>query len=423
MGRDVVIVSVISHWAACDLCHSDGMCDHPGMNDDAQRPDMPGPDPAADRVQPLHEAAVWVEANPQQLEFGPLFWTSRDAVVVGDVADGRIVLWNLAAEHTFGYTATEAIGMPLEMLFWESVREEHSAIRAAYVAADIETWNGPGTLRQILARHQSGAAIVVEYTVTPFVGPDGLLYLLGVVRDVTERTRIETERDALAALKADFTSMVIHELGTPLAAVRVLTDLIDRDGITITEREHVLAMIRTETDLLQHLVADMHDLDGLERDDFAVDLRPVAVATLLVEATTAVQGQLHLHAFQVEPAPHVQVSADPYRIGQVLRNLLGNAARHTPPGTSVTLQARQVEGRLRIEVADQGPGIHPDDLARVFEKFGRGRDTSGHRVHGTGLGLYLSHRIVQAHGGDLVVESAPGMGATFAFDLKEVPST
>ena len=100
-----------------------------------------------------------------------------------------------------------------------------------------------------------------------------------------------------------------------------------------------------------------------------------------------------------------RVVADPERVGQVLRNLLSNAAKYSPDGAPVELRATCVPGpsgkpgRVRIEVADGGHGVRPDEVGRIFEKFGRGRDEEGRKIPGVGLGLYLSRRIVRAHGG------------------------
>ncbi len=115
-----------------------------------------------------------------------------------------------------------------------------------------------------------------------------------------------------------------------------------------------------------------------------------------------------------------QVWADRYRIGQVLRNLLANAVKYSPEGAPIELRAvpSETPGRVRIEVIDRGPGIHPDDLKRIFEKFGLGRDPEGRKVAGLGLGLYLSRRILQAHGSDLVVNTGPDGGSVFGFELE-----
>jgi signal transduction histidine kinase len=113
-----------------------------------------------------------------------------------------------------------------------------------------------------------------------------------------------------------------------------------------------------------------------------------------------------------------QVLADPERIGQVLRNLLSNAAKYSPEGTPIELRVIGKEGRVRVEIADQGQGIHPDDVPRIFEKFGRGSDREKHRTPGVGLGLYLSQRIVRRHGSELTVQTRVGEGSVFGFELR-----
>jgi signal transduction histidine kinase len=141
---------------------------------------------------------------------------------------------------------------------------------------------------------------------------------------------------------------------------------------------------------------------------------------LVAEATSLARTLPGDHPFTVNGSCDAVVRADLYRIGQVLRNLLSNAAKYSRPGTSIELRVAANGDRVRLEVADQGHGIHPDDLKRVFEKFGRGRDEAGRKIPGVGLGLYLSRRIIQAHGADLEVNSTPGVGSVFGFELEIV---
>jgi two-component system OmpR family sensor kinase len=114
------------------------------------------------------------------------------------------------------------------------------------------------------------------------------------------------------------------------------------------------------------------------------------------------------------------VYCDAERIGQVLRNLLDNAVKHTPGGTPAELRVRRNGNNVRIEVADQGPGLSAADAALIFQKFGRGPRAAVRQTPGAGLGLYLSRRIAEAHGSELTVASAPGNGSRFAFDLAVV---
>jgi signal transduction histidine kinase len=119
---------------------------------------------------------------------------------------------------------------------------------------------------------------------------------------------------------------------------------------------------------------------------------------------------------------HTSVLADPDRIGQVLRNLLCNAAKYSADGTPISLRAKAAgDDRVRLEVADRGPGIHPDDVTRIFDMFGRGRNGTEGAISGAGIGLYLSQRIVRAHGSQITVRSRSGAGSVFAFDLERLP--
>jgi signal transduction histidine kinase len=159
----------------------------------------------------------------------------------------------------------------------------------------------------------------------------------------------------------------------------------------------------------------------LERDEFAVRHRPVPVERLLADAAAFARTLAEDYPLTIARTTDERVLADPERIGQVLRNLLGNAAKYSPPGTPITLRAERRRGRVRIEVEDKGPGIHPADLPLIFEKFGRGVGDSANHIPGVGLGLYLSRRIVQAHGAELTVVSTPGAGSTFGFELEVAP--
>jgi signal transduction histidine kinase len=187
-----------------------------------------------------------------------------------------------------------------------------------------------------------------------------------------------------------------------------------------SEQAQALTTMRTETALLTALVANIQAAATVEHDDFAVQPRPVPVSALLADAAAFARALPGHHPLTTTITTDAWVWADPERIGQVLRNLLGNAAKFAPAGTPIELRAGAAlhAGRVRIAVADHGFGIHPDDVARIFEKFGRGRDPSGRKVAGIGLGLYLSRHIVRAHGGELSVDSSAGTGAVFAFELE-----
>lgn len=237
----------------------------------------------------------------------------------------------------------------------------------------------------------------------------------------TERERTRRLKE-LATLKADFGAMIAHELSSPLVAVRRLAELLGAGGLDARDRTSTLGTIEGELDAVDSLVADVRAAAEVERDDFEVDARPVPLSMILADAEAHARILPAGHPVTVKLDGLLEgrelVYADPERIGQVMKNLLSNAAKYSPEGAPIKMRARRNGGRVRIEVADYGPGIHPDDVARIFEKFGRGRDREGQRVTGAGLGLYLSRRIVGAHGSDLTVETKEGEGSVFSFEIE-----
>jgi signal transduction histidine kinase len=255
------------------------------------------------------------------------------------------------------------------------------------------------------------------------VAVGGILTLRQMAADQAALLALEQESTArlinLAALKADFTAMVAHELGSPLAAIRRSADVLTLDPMTPLQTQAV-DTIRVETRAITALITDVQALASVERDDFAVVPCAVRVDTLIRDAATVAASLPGDHPFSGPTGMTERVWADPERIGQVLRTLLANAAAYAPPATPIELRAKRNGNALRLEVADHGPGIAPDEVERIFEKYARGREGQQRRKAGSGVGLYLCRRIVAAHGSNLTVESTPGAGAVFGFDLEVI---
>lgn len=304
------------------------------------------------------------------------------------LAGSRLGIWLVAA-------MTLLAGSQLHNLFWPSayspVLTTANLLRLGFAAVVVV--GGVFELRRIAAERAALLAAEREYS-----------------------ARLEE----LAALRADFTAMVAHELGSPLAAIRGFADMLATGALDPEEQRLALAAIRTEVDLLNSLVAEVQAAASVERADFVVHPQPVPVDALLAEAVAFARTLPGDHPVKTVVEARGQVWADPERIGQVLRNLLNNAATYSPPETPIELRALADGRRIRIEVADQGYGIPPEELERIFEKYHRGRHGRGRRAGGLGLGLYLSRRIVQAHGSDLTVRSQVGAGSVFSFELEAV---
>jgi signal transduction histidine kinase len=249
-----------------------------------------------------------------------------------------------------------------------------------------------------------------------------------IARERTALLAVERENvkrlGELAAMRADFGDMIAHELDAPLSAVRRLTEMLALDDVDLSARATALAMIGVEIDTLDTLIKDVRSAAEVERDDFEVLTRPVALTALLKAAKATADTLPGDHSLDIvlddALGEHARVLADPERIGQVLRNLIDNAAKYSSEDKPIELRASRRRGRVLIEVVDSGPGIHPDDLSIIFEKFGRARDRDGHKFAGIGLGLYLSKRIVESHDAALTVRSKPGEGSAFGFELELV---
>jgi two-component system phosphate regulon sensor histidine kinase PhoR len=230
----------------------------------------------------------------------------------------------------------------------------------------------------------------------------------------------QSELQRLGRARRDFVANISHELRTPITSIRLLVDTLQSQAVADPEtRSDLLAKIAVETETLSQLSQELLDLAQIESGQAMVRLVPASVAQLAAEVVErlAPQAERKRQTVAVEIAPDLTALADVDQVKRALGNLLHNAIKFTPPTGSVSVRAAAQEGDVMIEVADTGPGISPQDLPRVFERFFRGDRSrpSG----GTGLGLAIAKHVVEAHGGRIWVESEgrPGHGAVFRFTL------
>lgn len=220
----------------------------------------------------------------------------------------------------------------------------------------------------------------------------------------------------LDQVRRDMFANISHELRTPLTSIRLLLDmLLARDQPTDTIS--ALQKMTTETETLKEMAQELLDISLIESGRFAIKLDSTTASALIMPAIERWQPQADQKSvrFSVTECTEVPVWADADQLQRVLGNIFHNAIKFTPPDGSVIISAIAEDDYVRIETQDSGPGIHPDDLLRIFERFFRADRTR--KGAGTGLGLAIANHVVQAHGGVIWAENAPDTGASISFTL------
>lgn len=360
--------------------------------------------------------------------------SSHDAII-SKTLSGTITSWNRAAERMYGYTAAEAIGRPVQMLLPADRLHEEMAILAqlseGLIVEPFET----------VRLHKNGQRVDVQVTISPIRDATGRI--VGgskIARDITSQKQAEAARQRAQRLEAEiqhiqdacrlrsqFLANMSHELRTPLNAVIGFADLLKSRVVPVDSPRYdeFLGHIASSGRHLLELINSMLDLSKVEsgKMDFSpepVDLRHLVRETCAMVETSARTKQIHLQAEVDANLEHVEL--DPTRFKQVLLNYLANAIKFTPEGGRVTVQALP-EGadQLRLEVTDTGIGIAQSDLPRLFVEFQQLDNSFTKKYQGTGLGLALTRRLVQAQGGRVGVTSTLGVGSIFYLVLPRRP--
>ncbi len=236
---------------------------------------------------------------------------------------------------------------------------------------------------------------------------------VAVFRDITAIKQMEQ-------LKDEFVSVAAHELRTPLTAIKGYAELLERrlgrDEGRARDRQS-LAVIRRQTERLARLVNEMLDVSRIEAGQLQLNRESFDLSALAEETIDSVRVSDDLHTFVLDAPPGIEAFADIARIEQVLINLITNAATYSPKGGTITVRVHTGDDHATVSVQDEGIGITPEEVSRLFARFYRSPQSGAMRGGGMGLGLYISREIVERHGGTIAVESTPGVGSTFTFTL------
>jgi signal transduction histidine kinase len=239
------------------------------------------------------------------------------------------------------------------------------------------------------------------------------------IGDLARAFNAMAERRATAErLRRDLVSDVAHELRSPLTNLRCQIEALE-DGLTQPAPE-TLGSLAEEVALLEKLIDDLQDLALAEAGQLELERGPVDLAGEVERVVKALSPRLDEGGLHVEvdlPQDLPLVNADARRLAQILRNLLGNAITHTPPGGTVRVRGRRVNREVEIAVEDTGPGISRKHLPFLFERFYRADASRSRATGGAGLGLAIVKQLAVAHGGRVWVESEEGRGSVFGFSL------
>jgi PAS domain S-box-containing protein len=350
---------------------------------------------------------------------------SADAVIAVD-DEQRIIFFNEGAERIFGYTAEEVGGKYLAMLLPERFHAAHRGHVEGFGAAHGRA-RLMGERQEISGLRKSGEEFPAEASIQR-MEVDGHNVYAASLRDVSARYRAEEALHQAIRARDDMMGIVSHDLRNPVSAVKMLARSIlaeaDERAIPsdVTERVDIMLQAATQIDAL---IQDLLDVTRLEAGRLTVSAhevepRPLVEAALYALHTLSESSGVTLVATYEDPLP--MVHADPERVTQLLSNLVGNALKFTPAGgrVNVRVQPHVDGGGVMVSVVDTGTGIPADHLPHVFDRFYQVLGNRAGSRHGAGLGLPISRGIVEAHGGTISIESAPGHGTTVRFTLPAV---
>lgn len=323
--------------------------------------------------------------------------------------NGAVLLFDRNLRYTLAEgTGLAEVGLSTEQLeqktIWEIFPPETCAAIEPYYRAALA-----GTVASFEVPY-TGRVYLVH--TLPIRDKHGEIFAgMAMTQDITERK--EAER-----LKDEFVSTVSHELRTPLTSLRGFAELMLTRDFPPEKRREFLTIIHSESVRLTNLINDFLDLQRIQSGRQTYQFDRIEVAPLLQESLAVFRRENGKHAFRLavsDPLPVVR--ADAARVRQVLANLLSNAVKFSPHGGTITVGAQREGAHVMVWVADQGVGIPPEALPKLFGKFFRVDNTEARSIGGTGLGLALVKDIIEAHGGRVWVESEPGKGSTFFFTL------
>jgi PAS domain S-box-containing protein len=361
----------------------------------------------------VHNARLYQQTAQEKRRLDAILDGSADGILIMN-AGHTIQRFNRALARMTGWNAPEALGRPHDDIIRWAHREPGPDLAAGEAGGWPLNQNpAPLYVEGDLLR-QGGGFLPAGITYAPLFDREGrLVNIIANVRDITKFREAEE-------LKSTFISIISHELRTPVSLIKGYAETLLRedarwDSAVIRDS---LSVINEEADRLAEMIDNLLDASRLQAGAMRMNLAEVALDQLAKRLVEKFKIQSDQHTFAVDFAPNFPlVMGDEARLTQVLSNLLSNAIKYSPGGGRIRVEGHFGPSQVTVAVTDEGPGIAEADLPHVFERFYRADTDLTKRVKGTGLGLYLAKAVVEAHAGQIRVESTPGNGTTFSFSL------
>lgn len=347
------------------------------------------------------------EAEEAREKIDAILKSVGDGLLVSD-SSGRIVLMNQAAERLLGISLAAAPSRHIDALLPEErVRRQIVATRTFGEGQAPIEW-------EVGTRKGTGVQILKVRSMPVRTAEGRLSGTITLLQDIT------SERE-LDRLKDEFISTAAHELRTPLTTVMGYVELLlqkDKLALSPEEEREFLKLVYQKSEILSQIIDDLLDLSRIRSGHLIILKKSHEdLVALIAEAVASYREMTHKHVFVLDlPDSPLRYSLDAGKIRQVLENLLSNAVKFSPAGGRITLSVRRIDGEIQVTVSDQGIGMRPEQIERIFDKFYR-VDASTTAVSGLGLGMNIVKSIVEAHGGRIWVESEPDHGTRIHFTL------
>jgi len=401
----------------------------------------------------LRNANLYNGVVQEKEKLAAIFKNSTDGILMMD-ANRRILALNLALEQMIGWKTDEVIGLPCEEVFQCQDLKENTLCQTGCPMAGLVGVADTVPYVELSLRRRNGEPVQVAASYSQIPSPAGGTWLwVSIMRDITEMKRVEQ-------LKSDFVAIVSHELRTPLSIIKGYSSTMLRQDLSFDResQRRFIASIDEAADRLTRLMNDLLSISRIEMGKLELHLGyfdlNAAIRKVAGECTFS-RSNSHYLELDLWPAA-ITICADRVRIEEVIQNLLDNAMKYSPAGSTVKISSRVVAvsettaiqrfharqagtktlatgkasrkprgqtkdepggRRVIVSVADQGVGMTEEQRRHVFEKFYRAEGGLSRRTSGMGLGLFLSKGLVEAHGGEIWVESLAAGGSVFHFSL------